>query len=179
MKNLKKLVFGLVATITFSLKGNAQDINTLNVDKDFQSYILNEKSFLENATNLDMLEEIYADLELTENEMLKFYLAFGTSKADYEKFLSNQNVLFITISKKYNLPKYNKDELAQVLIPIIESIYSNNTISSKAKPCRDLKGFAFCYGVTLWGTATTSAAVPVAAVTWGLGTAYCYYSHCM
>ncbi|MDI1257211.1 MAG: hypothetical protein PSV16_14045 [Flavobacterium sp.] len=119
---MKNLLFSLIALL--SISGiSAQDITKLNEDREFITYITNEANFIKNSPRKDLLNTIFADKKLEENELSTFYTIFGTDAARFNSFTESQNSMLKALSVKYNFNGHS--DLQQILIVEIGEIQSS------------------------------------------------------
>ena len=131
---MKKLLFGLIATVMLSVTGNAQNVAGLSNDINFKNYIKNEAAFLEKATDTNLAQQILSDSKVDENEMPKFYNLFSTNENNYLIFLRSQVTLLNLLEERYSLSRIPKAELAVVIEKEIENI--NFEITKLSPDCR-------------------------------------------
>ena len=84
-----------MALVLFAFNGNAQKISDLNLDKDFQTYLLNEFNFLK-TNNPELIKEIGTLKD--KSQLNEFYKAFNTNEKEYISFLDKQNEIILEIS---------------------------------------------------------------------------------
>lgn len=120
---MKKLLFGLVATLLLVFNVKSQDINNLNKDQDFKNYLKNELEFIKKS-DPKLVKQIQGVKD--ENDLNKFFTAFNTNKISYSNHLNKQNQILSTISNRYNFKKYNQNQLFEVIsVEILEIINSD------------------------------------------------------
>jgi hypothetical protein len=134
---MKKILFGLIATVMLSFAGNAQDLSKLSQDVDFKNYIVNEYNFNNNVSDINLLNELNLDSKLSKDELSSFYKLFSTTENSYNKYLFSQSAIMNTLEKKYSFSKYSKKELDGILTPVITEIYTNlNSSLTERRNCR-------------------------------------------
>ena len=134
---MRKFILGLAATVMFGVFSFGQDITNLAKDKDFINYVNNEINFIEKGTDIVLLNEIWNDKKLDENELPKFYKLFSTNEIQYNNFIKSQNILLNSFISRYKLEKLSNDELIKVFTPYIKELkYSNNSDNTFSRNCR-------------------------------------------
>jgi hypothetical protein len=138
---MKKILFGLIATVMFSLNGNAQEINELNKDINFINFLNNEISFIQKEVKKEIISKIYNDKVLSKDELEKFYGVFGINQNDYLNFVKKQNALLIEISKKYEFVNFSDEKLKEILKIEIEEVFNSENnpfykIDNDLKNCK-------------------------------------------
>lgn len=130
---MKKLLFGLVATVMLSVAGNAQDLSKLSQDVNFKLYLKNQFEFTKKATDINKLKELLSDSKIDKSEINAFYKAFSTNEENFSTYIKVQNNLYTSLNDEYNL-----DEVSQeVLIPIIEEVYIKDLLPVLESTCRE------------------------------------------
>lgn len=136
---MKKIFFCIVTLVTFVSNGNAQDLSLLKDDLNFKNYFENEIKFNSNfdSKNINLLLEINKDGILKETELQDFYKLFSTNEEEFNLYQKNQKENMDALEKKYNLSKYSQKELDEILIPILNNVYSQTYPSLvERKNCR-------------------------------------------
>jgi hypothetical protein len=132
---MKNLLFGVIATVLFSFIGNAQDINDLNMDVDFISYVNDDLNFIENH-NVEILKKINIDNFNNGTEWSLFYTAFSTNEQNYTYFTEQQNLKLKKVSEIYNFKSFTKEALQKILeLEMTEILNFNDEVESK-KNCK-------------------------------------------
>jgi len=168
---MKKLLFGLIVTVLFSMPLFSQDINRLSKDANFLSLVRNEDEFIKKATDKELLKVIYADKKLNDDELSTFYKVFSTNEKDFYEYIKTQNELYNILNTKYNFEKYSKIELQTIFSVQIEEIYMSTSTSRSNCYRRYLNAIAINASAAALGhTACLS-------VDWtGIGAAVCHGS---
>ena len=73
---MKKVIFGLIATIIIGNFTFAQSIKEIGNDKEFQTYIMQSIN-LNNNLNKEYLNKFYNDKQIDENEVEYIYKVFN------------------------------------------------------------------------------------------------------
>jgi hypothetical protein len=130
---MKKLFFGLIATVGVVFIGNAQDIKEISSDEDLINYVKNEYVFSSQAKDYNTLQRLNEDKVISKDELLDFYSVFNTTEKKFSDYINSQNYLLNKIEKKYDLSKRSRDELTMILEPIVANVVvqsnSNQTLS--------------------------------------------------
>lgn len=132
---MKKIFFGLIATMLLSITGSAQDINNLNKDLDFISYVNDDANFIKNY-NIEILKNINIDNFNNGKEWSLFYNAFSTNEKDYTDFVKRQDIKLKKVNEIYNFKSYNKEELQKILELEISEILNLNVGVESKKDCK-------------------------------------------
>jgi hypothetical protein len=129
---MKKLVFGLIATVMLSVSSYGQKISDLNQDPNFISYVNNELGFKERA-NLSLLKEII-NVPITKENIDFFYKTYSTNEKEFISFMNAQNLILRDFSDKYNFKSYSENELLIILNTEVTEVLQS---TSKINRCRD------------------------------------------
>ena len=133
---MKKLLFGLLATIMLGFAGNSQDVTKLGNDKDFISFINNEYNFISKPTDLSTLKKIFEDNILKEEELTLFYKSYSVSESQYLTYTKSQNLLLNNVKEKYKLTNFSNEELGNIFTNAMSSFYLTNlTNRTDPKSC--------------------------------------------
>jgi hypothetical protein len=122
---MKKVIFGLIATIIIGNFTFAQSIKEIGNDKEFQTYIIQSIN-LNNNLNKEYLNKFYNDKQIDENEVEYIYKVFNfKSQEEYKTFLLNQDKLLSSLKIKYSFEKYTNEELSNYFNAGILVVLSN------------------------------------------------------
>ena len=128
---MKNLIFGLIATVFIAFNGNAQDLSSLNSNKDFQMYLLNEYNFIKNC-NIQLVKKIGEFKD--ENDLQKFYQSFNTNEKKFSDFTNQQSKIILKISQDYKFKSFKEDELIRLLsTEILEALTTINILPNSAE----------------------------------------------
>lgn len=109
---MKKLILGIIATGLLATNINAQNITDLNKDKDFIQLIKEMDKFVDIEPQDDLVAIIFADRQLTENELTTFYKIFGTDQTKFKSQMVSHRTLITRLDTKFGLLDPNsQDEL--------------------------------------------------------------------
>jgi hypothetical protein len=170
---MKNLFLGLLAAVLlFGIDAKAQKITEMSKDADFVTYINNYNAFQAKGTNKDLFRKIYGDSKLTEDELPDFYKVFGTDKAGYQSYITQQRNLLRKLDAKYQLTDPNNEQQLIIEIGELSQSEGKNCLRTYIGECARIIGLValghtaclvadvtvvagvVCHaGVTLWGLA--------------------------
>ncbi|CCG54340.1 Hypothetical protein precursor [Flavobacterium indicum GPTSA100-9 = DSM 17447] len=131
---MKKLLFGFLAIMLFSVSVNAQELTKLNEDIDFVTYLKNHNDFISKTTDFNSLQSLLVDEKIDEKELLSFYTLFQTDEKGFNAFLLNQADLYKRLNLKYSFDKYSEEELKEYFTQEILEI-NNGTAKLAQNDC--------------------------------------------
>ncbi|WP_322549153.1 hypothetical protein [Flavobacterium psychraquaticum] len=121
---MKKVIFGLIATIVLTNFSFGQNIKEIGNDKEFQTYIMQSINLNKNL-NKEFLTKTFNDKQINENEVEYIYKVFNLkSQEEYKAILLNQDKLLTSLKNKYSFEKYTNEELTDYLSNGISVILS-------------------------------------------------------
>ncbi len=126
---MKKLFFGLIATLFTINFIYSQSLEELKYDKGFYQLLKTQYEILKKTNDKSSIKKILSDEKIEKSEELVLANAFGFSSFDeYTKVITNQILLTKSIYEKYKLNDYSDNELTPIYeFVIIELELNGNT----------------------------------------------------
>jgi hypothetical protein len=114
---MKKLFFGLIATVVFGNLSFGQDKNFVN-DKDFIEYVKKEFKFYGNVKDKELLKKLSESNIKDWNEESTTLLAkaFGLSDDELQKHILSQNKMLQTLNSRYHIDRLTSEEISDILV---------------------------------------------------------------
>lgn len=141
---MKKLFLSITATVLLATTNvNAQNITDLNKDQDFIQLIKDMNKFVDIEPQEDLVSKIFADRQLTENELPTFYKIFGTDQTKFKSLMMSHRTLITRLDTKYEILDPNlQDELIIEIGEVIDQVATKSNCRKRLDNAR-LRNLAY------------------------------------
>ncbi len=123
MKNFKKIMFGIVLSLTFLACSDEEpslevlNIKNLKNDSRLKSYIEENQKFINNISDIKTVNKLLKKENLNNQELEKLSIAIGFGSLEaYLKHYNNQTDILISLENEYKLSTYSKEDFKNILL---------------------------------------------------------------